>query len=145
MKKLFCLSATVLLCLQIVLTTAAAYDAPSERIDYDDGSYAIVSIVHTTWTRSNLGSSKDYTYYNSDDQRCFSYTLYASFTYDGVTSEAETVDFDITIYRREWNMSTHSEWTSGNTAYGRAVFSGPGGLSIPVNLTLTCDKDGNVR
>ena len=50
----------------------------------------------------------------------------------------------ITIYRQGWNISTHSEYVSGNTAYGRATFTGPSGESRTASLTLTCDKNGNV-
>lgn len=146
MKRTFSTAAMLLLCIGLLFSTASALDdGQIERIDYEDGSYAIISTVCASRTRSQFDSSKDYTYYNSDDQRCFSYTLYASFTYDGVTSSADSCYCDAVIYHRGWTGDSHSEWTSGNTAYGRAVFSGPNGLSIPVNLTLTCDKDGNVK
>lgn len=31
------------------------------------------------------------------------------------------------------------------TAYGSAAFSGPGGVTRNVNLTMTCDANGNVK
>lgn len=144
MKRASCTVAVLFLCLHLLLTTAMAYDAPLERIDYEDGSYAIITTTEKNLTRANLADYKVYTYYNSDNQRCFAYTLYATFSYDGVTSAAETVDFDIVIYRREWDVTTHREWLSGNAAYGRASFSGPDGVTRPVYLSLTCDKNGNV-
>ena len=48
------------------------------------------------------------------------------------------------FYQRGWDISSHSEWTSGDTAYGRAVFTDPDGGRHSVSLSLTCDEDGNV-
>lgn len=144
-KKILCFSAALILCLQAVLTVAFASDRMTERVSYEDGSYAIITTVAASLTRAGIADSKTYTYYNSSAERCFSYTLYATFTYDGRTSTADTVAYDIGIYLRGWDNDSHSEWTSGSTAYGSAVFSGPNGESRPVSLSLTCDKNGNVR
>ncbi len=144
MKKVLRVVAAAVLCLNIALAAAMAYDSVPERIEYEDGSYAIIT-TETDHTRAKTADQKVYTYYNSSNQRCFSYTLYATFSYNGVTSAAETVDFGIAIYRRGWDVESHSEYTFGNTAFGRASFSGPNGENRPVNISLTCDKDGNVR
>lgn len=63
---------------------------------------------------------------------------------NGVMSRADTAENTVSIYRQGWDMSTHSEYVSGNTAYGRATFTGPNGESRTVSLTLTCDKNGNI-
>lgn len=82
---------------------------------------------------------------NPSAQKCFSYILYGSFTYNGITSSADSCDFGAIIHLRGWDIDSHNEWISGNAAYGSAVFSGPNGESRPVSLSLVCDKNGNVR
>ena len=110
----------------------------------EDGSYAVITTGNSTAARANTEDGKTYTYYNAQGQRCFAYTLYASFTYNGVTSQAVSCEGSAAIYRQGWSLSTHSEYVSGSTAYGQASFTGPDGQVRTVSLTLTCDKNGNV-
>lgn len=114
------ISISLFLCLIIMLSPAAASET-QERINFEDGSYAIITIRTGSMTRAVRDDSKTYTYYNPLGQRCFSYLLWASFTYNGTTSSADDVDFDIHIYRQGWDISTHREYISGNTAYGSAT------------------------
>lgn len=145
MKKRFFASllAFVMVSLWIVPASAGGITADSV-IYYEDGSYAVISICSEGFARSSRDDHKTYTYYNSENQRCFAYTLYVKFTYDGVTSRADSADFAVQIYRQGWDMSSHSEYVSGSTAYGRAAFTGPDGQTRSVSLTLTCDKNGTV-
>lgn len=122
----------------------AADNAADSIIYYEDGSYAVVTLSNDNFARANIDKEKVYTYYNLQGQRCFAYTLRASFTYNGVTSQADSCKGGVVIYREGWTLSTHSEYVSGNTAYGRATFTGPNGESRTASLTLTCDKNGNV-
>lgn len=145
MKRLFFMFAAALLALNLLAYPALAADSPStQTIFYEDGSYAIVSMNVNPSARSNAAKDKTYTYYNPLGQRCFTYTLCAFFTYNGVTSKADSADYKATIHRQGWDLDTHSEYVSGNTAYGRATFTGPNGESRTASLTLTCDKNGNV-
>lgn len=144
MKRLLKFTLTIVFVLSILCTPAYASDtATTDRVDYADGSYALI-IIHRELSRSSTSESKSYVYYNSSSVRCFSYTLTAEFTYNGRTSSADSCYATISRYDRDWDVDSHDEYTSGNTAYGSAVFSGPGGASRSVNLTLTCDKNGNV-
>lgn len=145
MKRLFSIFAAALLALNLLACPVLAAGSPStQTIFYEDGSYAIVSMNINPAARSNTSKDKTYTYYNSLGQRCFTYTLCASFTYNGVTSQADSVDYAFTIHRQGWALDSHSEYVSGSTAYGRATFTGPNGESRAASLTLTCDKNGNV-
>ena len=143
MKRSLCNLLVVLLCINLMSSTAFAFETNEERIDYSDGSFAIIT-TETSYIRSTINRSKIYNYYNSSQEKCFSYILSASFTYNGTTSCADSCYADMDIYRKGWDVDSHDEYTSGNTAYGEAVFSGPGGASRAVSLTLTCDKNGNV-
>lgn len=144
MKRLFSIFSILLLMSSLIITPAMATDrATNYTIYYDDGSYAIV-ILDSNPTRSNVNETKSYTYYNPQGQRCFVYVLYASFTYNGITSRADSCDYAATIYRQGWDIDTHSEYVAGSTAYGKATFTGPDGQSRTASLTLTCDKNGKV-
>lgn len=142
MKRFVSQLAAVLLCMNLLLSVAAAADS-STRIDYEDGSYAIITTSVHSAARASVADVKTYTYYDPLGQRCFAYTLYATFSYNGSTSSANTVDFDITIYRSDWSVVSHNEHTSGNCAYGSAIFSGPS-RQHNASLYLRCDANGNV-
>ena len=144
MRKAITCCIAAFLSMTLLLGTAFASGGAAERIDYADGSYAIITTVTGGITRGTVDDHKIYTYYDSNDDRCFSYTLYATFRYDGRSSEAEEAGYLVDLYQRGWDISSHSEWTSGDTAYGRAIFTDPDGGRHSVSLSLTCDEDGNV-
>lgn len=144
MKRVALVMAAVFAMFSImVFPAAAADDAGDDVIYYDDGSYAVVTIGNGI-SRATKDDLKTYTFYNSSGQRCFAYTLYGFFTYNGTTSQATSANYGVVIYRQGWELKSHSEYVSGSTAYGRAVFTGPNGETRNVSLTLTCDKNGNV-
>lgn len=148
MKRLFLSFLTAIFMFCVLSAPAMAFyetETKSQIILYEDGSYAVITSYVGMSARSSTGDHKDYTYYNALRQECFKYTLYADFTYNGTTSQADSCDYSVKIYRRGWEIDTHSEYTSGNTAYGSASFTSPEGQARTVSLTLTCDKNGNVR
>lgn len=75
MKKKYAGANFVLLLylLNVLINPVAAIEA-GERIDYEDGSYAIIMTGTDSMTRAAKDDSKTYTYYNPTGQRCFSYT-----------------------------------------------------------------------
>lgn len=127
----------------LTIPAIAADKVTDYTIYYDDGSYAVVTLSNSL-TRVKVNETKSYTYYNPLGQRCFAYTLFASFTYNGTTSWADSCDFGVAIYRQSWDINAHSEYVSGNSAYGNATFTSPDGQVRTASLTLTCDKNGNV-
>ena len=143
MKRFLSGALALLFCISLMSSVAFASGADETRIDYSDGSYAIIT-TNVSFTRSTIEHDKTYSYYNSSQKKCFSYTLYGSFTYNGIRSSADSCYAYASRYDRNWELDSHDEYTSGNTAYGEAVFSGPGGASRTESLTLTCDKNGNV-
>lgn len=145
MRRIIRFPTAILLSLNLLCMVVSASDKQISRVNYVDGSYAIITTVSNCMTRTNVADSKTYTCYNSSDQKCFSYTLYATFSYNGSSARAESCAGSATIHLRGWDIDSHNEWTSGNAAYGSAVFSGPNGESRPVSLSLVCDKNGNVR
>lgn len=145
MKRLSHILVLFFAVMNLMCLPAMAADSPStQTIFYEDGSYAIVSMNVNPSARSTAVKDKTYTYHNSQGQRCFTYTIYGTFTYNGVTSRADSVDYRVVLHRQGWDLVTHSEYVSGNTAYGRATFTGPNGESRTASLTLTCDKKGTI-
>lgn len=138
---------SIFLALSFLLTFANARNTSVERIDYEDGSYAIIvsTITSGNQTRAMTSDSKAYTYYTPSGQKCFTHTLYATFNYTGVSSSVVSVSGSADIYSRDWAVLSHNEYKDGSTAYGDATFSGPGGVTRSVSLSLTCDENGNVR
>ena len=143
MKRLSHILVLFFAVMNLMCLPAMAADSSAETIYYEDGSYAIITLTSSS-VRASKSDIKAYTYYNPQGQRCFTYRLLASFTYNGVMSRADTAENTVSIYRQGWDMSTHSEYVSGNTAYGRATFTGPSGESRTASLTLTCDKNGTI-
>lgn len=144
LKKCSAFILTMILCFNFFDVPVAAADTQSTRIDYEDGSYAIITTERAGLTRAVTADTKTYTYYNPLGQRCFAYTLYATFTYDGVTSTANTSTASADIYLSGWGLSSHNEFVVGTGAYGNATFYGPSGEQRGANLSLICDKNGNV-
>lgn len=145
MKRTSALFFALLFVVNLLTIPVAAADIDADvdnTIYYEDGSYAV--ITQGSAARSSTDREKTYTYYNPQGQRCFAYVLCAVFTYNGVTSSADSCHYRAGIYRQGWDMKSHSEYVSGSTAYGRAVFTGPNGETRNVSLTLACDKNGNV-
>lgn len=138
---------SIFLALSFLLTFANARNTSVERIDYEDGSYAIIvsTINSGNQTRAMTSDSKAYTYYTPSGQKCFTHTLYATFNYTGVSSSVVTCSASTDIYHADWECSFQNDYKSGNTAYSNATFSGPGGVTRSVSLSLTCDENGNVR
>jgi len=145
MKRTTFFALAVLLCFNMLRVTAYASNSTEvERLDYEDGSYALITLERQI-SRSTRTDFKTYTYYSPTGTKCFSYTLTAAFTYDGKTSKADRCYANVSYYVEGWSYTSHSEYVSGNTAYGNAVFSGPSGITPKVNLTITCDANGHVK
>lgn len=145
MKRYFSMLFILFTMIALLSTRAEAIcETTNFLIYYDDGSYATITLDSSDFVRSSTEKYKTYTFYNPLGQKCFAYTLVATFTYNGTTSYANSCDFGVAIYRQGWNLATHSESISGNTAYGNATFTNADGQTRSASLSLTCDKNGNV-
>lgn len=118
-------------------------------IEYEDGSYLEISIQSLqTRASGSLTKTKNYTYHNGDGASAWKISLTGSFTYTGTSATCTASSCNVTIYDSKWSIVSKSASKSGNTAYGTATLSrNLLGVSIDkktCNLTLTCDKNGNV-
>ena len=150
LKRVICtlLIATIILVLPINTRATPAVDTTS--IMYlDDGSYITITIDETGSRASGTKSGrKTYTYTASNGDICWESTLTGTFTYTGTTATCTASNCSVTVYESNWYTVSKSASKSGNTAtatftMGRKVL----GITIAKDtyeITLSCDKDGNL-
>ena len=150
-KRLLSLLLVLATLLTIPLTAfAAESDVSSERtIWYEDGSSLVISITEATSRAAGTKTgTAQTTFRNSDGDICWIATLTGTFTYNGTTSTCTSSTSNVTIYDSAWYLISKTATHSGNTAYA-TITLGKKTLGITTskptyNLTLTCDKDGNL-
>lgn len=152
MKKIVSILLSLVTLLSVSLTALAA-DTPQimtnrEVITFDNGDYATIETIIDDVSvmsneRASRSSSKTYTYRNSAGSTLWSFTLKASFSYNG-SSSVTRASTSYSISNSSWSCDDHYATESGNTAYGYGSFSSSI-QSKDVELSLTCDKNGNIR
>ncbi|MGM9521252.1 MAG: hypothetical protein ACI3VB_02090 [Oscillospiraceae bacterium] len=156
-KRLFAVVMMLTIAFTCIAPAALAADdtrlVQTERIDFEDGSYCIITIEEDTVmalasTGTNSGN-KVYSYYDSDGNINWVAVLNGTFSYtSGVSSTCTNASCSVSIYENEWYTISKSASKSGNTAYATVVM-GRKVLGIKVSeetayLTLTCDSYGNL-
>ena len=128
---------------------AAENNSSISIIELENGDY--IEIVTTILPVSNSRSSKDmtaakrtFTYTGLAGDKIVSYAIYGEFEYDGTTSKATYVDYEIGLYRSGWDVDSHSEYISGNSVRGSATFNGPLNFTKTLSGGITCDKNGKI-
>ena len=140
---------TIVLMFPAVTAYAAQDEVLEEIIWLDNDSYIKVTTqTISTYASGTVTKSKSYTCYTGDDAQ-WEITLNGTFTYNGVTSTCTSSSCDVSIYNStNWYVVSKSANKSGNTATATATI-GYRVLGITTrkdtyDLTLTCDKNGNV-
>ena len=147
--SIFLAVVTILLALPIGAVRAAETLPTEEIIWMDDGSYIKVTVQSaSTIASSTITKNKNLTYYGSDNSLQWKITLTGTFTYTGETATCTASSCTVTIYNNSWYVVSKSATKSGNKAYA-TVTMGRKVLGVTVdkqtyNLTLSCDKYGNV-
>lgn len=142
----------ILIAFLLMLCTLPVYaaEADKEVIYYDDGSYTIVTmdVVGVARATDKISANKVYNHCSPSGATEWKATMRATFTYTGSTATCTSVDsLSVSIYNDDWSLVSKSTRKSGATAYGdvvmeRSIIGGTQG--VPVTLTLTCDKNGNL-
>lgn len=120
-----------------------------EIIYFEDGSSLTITILESSSRAAGTTSgSKQCTYRDSAGDLSWIATLSGTFSYTGTSSTCTSSSINVTIYDSLWYNVSKSASKSGNTATG-TVTMGLKVLGVTVskptyNLTLTCDKDGNL-
>ncbi|MDO4173185.1 MAG: hypothetical protein Q4D42_00345 [Eubacteriales bacterium] len=135
----------MILCVCLYAGNALAAETVQEIIQYEDGTYAEITLTENdTLTRSNTKSgTKTFTYKNNSGQILFTYTLTGYFQYGGSTSKAVSCSTKYNVVRGNWSKKSDKYYCSGNTAYGNATFSNSS-TSKTAKLTITCSKTGTI-
>lgn len=135
------------------LLSVQALAADSSYVEYySDGSYSVFTVETDNFAIARAAGTKSGTaqreHYSSAGELQWKVTLKATFSYNGSTSSCTSVDnVAVNIYDSDWSMLSKSSSKSGNTAtanvtMGRAQLVGT--AKVPITLTLTCDKNGNL-
>lgn len=141
---------SLMLCaaLLLIVFPVAGNAAEQETIYFDDGSYMTVEVIHGAARASgNVTGSKKYTYYDDNDASQWKAVLTGSFTYTGSSATCTSSSVDVTIYNSAWYTGYKTASKSGNKAKASVTMklsNNDTTLSVPVNLTLTCDANGNL-
>lgn len=149
MKRMLCfvLMSAMLLCVIPVQSRAA--EKKLETIYFEDGSYITVEVIaRETRASGSASGSKPYTYYDSDGNAVWKAVITGSFTYNGSRATCTSSNVDVTIYDSAWYTISKSSSKSGNTASASVTMGEKrGGVTVtkvPVSLSLSCDKNGNL-
>ena len=149
--KIFCRRAIVLfLLLSLIPFSVFATPAPTDRNSityFEDGSYLVVELI-TIDTRSDSTktSTKNYTYYGSDNTVQWRGALSATFTYNGTSAACTVSVCTVSITNGSWYTISKSSSKSGNTAYGYLTMGRKyAGVTVEeksVTMKLSCSPTG---
>lgn len=150
-KKIVSLVLTTVLVLALLPFSAGAVETSSrEEIEYlSDGSYIITTIEESVSRASgNKVGTRTKAKYDSNDNLDWEIVLRGVFNYTGTTSSCTASTISVNTYDSAYSKDSSSATRSGNTAYGTAtIIQKVLGVTISkdtYNLTLSCDKDGNL-
>ena len=91
---------------------------------------------------------KEYYYIDSNNNTLWKATLTATFTYNGVTATCTAVSCSTTIYNSNWHENSVNTYPSGAAAIADVSmvrkFLFITIETVNINITMLCDKDGNV-
>ena len=117
---------------------------------HEDGSRdETVTILRVTESeRSSCVGDKEKKHYSSTNELVWRVRLVGTFSYNGTTSSCTEAHTEIYFYKSGWSVVSENTTHSGNTA-STSVILGKNvlGVTMPgayVNLSLSCDKDGNL-
>lgn len=116
---------------------------------FDDGSYITetFSIIRSRASGSITGT-KTRNYYDSEGTLDWKIDITGSFTYTGTSAACTSSTCNVTIYDSSWYTVSKSSGKSGNTATASATMGekilGVTVRQVPVSLSISCDKDGNL-
>lgn len=122
---------------------AAPAEKGPERIDLGNG----YSVVITTGTTAGSARAQTSNYcqgtYYCGSTKIGTVTLHATFNYDGSTVSVQSA-YATYVLATGWAYKNQTITKSGGTAHLTVNLVKSGYATVPVSLSLTCDKDGNV-
>lgn len=149
-KKILSLLTACLLVVCLLPVQVLAAEREETVTYYADGSYTVTTVEKHLTARASgtVTGNETKNYYSSSNKLQWKAVLNATFTYTGSSATCTKVNsLNVTIYDSAWSVGSKSTSKSGNTAYGYLTMNGKlvsGTQGVPVTLTLSCDKNGNL-
>ncbi|MDO5153727.1 MAG: hypothetical protein Q4D50_10280 [Eubacteriales bacterium] len=151
MKRILCFAVLLAVIFPIISIGCMAKEENEETVVgyFDDGSYMTEMIeINGVRATGTITGTKTRTYYGSSGTTKWQAILTGKFSYNGTSATCTSASIDVTIYDSAWYVISKSASRSGNTAYGTATLGekvlGVTVSEVPVNLTLSCDANGNL-
>lgn len=151
MKRLVSLILLTLILLSVFPVACLAESKNTERVivSFSDGSYITESITeYAARASGSKTGTKTRTYYSSSGTALWQVVLTGSFTFTGTSSTCTSSSCSASIFDSAWYVISKSSGKSGNTATASAKIGervlGVTVSRVPVDLTLTCDANGNL-
>lgn len=106
-------------------------------------------IIALLKNQKTVTETKYISYFGSDGKRLWTATVTAEFTYNGKSSVCDSVKTGYMVFDSDWKFVSRECSKSGNTAVAHFTFK-QYKLAVPLKtiektITLTCDKDGNIK
>lgn len=109
----------------------------------------IRKIIELLTNQKSVSKTKYASYYDSQGALLWTVHLTADFIYNGKSAVCSDVSAGCTLYDSDWKLVSGERSKSGNTASAhftvRQYKLGVPLKAIEKTVTLTCDKDGNIR
>lgn len=152
MKKISTFLLAMLFCLMVPFGAMAqdTKTTDSEVQYFEDGSYTITTYEEmiTPFSSGSAAKGKSVTRYTSDNEKVWSVTLWATFTYTGSSATCTKASTTYVIYDSAWKITKNTASKSGRTATADFVMKkywlGIITYTVPGTITLTCDNNGNI-
>lgn len=139
----------ILMILSPICLAAENTSTAEKMICFEDGSYIEIELYSIDGRATSYKTGgKTYTYYNDKDEVEWKATILGSYTFNGTTSTCTDCSIRIDIINTNWYEISQETSYSGNTAYatltmGRKLLGVKVGERT-IDLTLSCDKNGNL-
>lgn len=146
MKKFVLLIVVAMLFSMIPFSSAASVETvTTEYVDLGDGFTGVITttILSNSQTRStnSIITAQRNIDVLSAGKEIGTFYLFGEFSYTGTSARAVSDDWDASaISGYSYNGNSYC---SGASVRGSCTFTG-NGISKPISLTLTCDKNGNI-
>lgn len=145
---------SILLCLILVISlpapTVCAVEGTTEVVYLEDGSYITTTIQsYSTYSTYEMTAKKTQTYTLQNGVVCWDIVLTGTFVYDGTTCECTASNVNIIVYEDGWATYSRRSGRDDNYCFSNVVMrytniAGIVATSVPCNMTLTCDVNGNL-
>lgn len=152
-KKIFTITLTMILFITFFCDYANA-STISEEVIYQDDDFIVTSTLVTFdsnsaiqlfSTTSSKNSSKTITIKNNAGSTLATYTLYASFTYNGNSSSCTRVSASSSVKKTGWSFSSRKTSKSGHTASGSYTLKNTNSTKkYSGSVRLSCSKNGTI-